>query len=407
VTIATGRPLAALLVLALLLAPGGGGSGAFAQSGAGLDLQVMVDQPTPFQPVSGEVEIEAAVVGSAAVTRVEFFVDGVLRGGLTSPPWKLPVDVGYENEEHLFRVVATAADGRSAAAEVRTPSIHVDEEVAVTLQQLYATVTCGGERVRGLTRDDFVLEERGRRQQIVTFASGEVPYTGIVLLDASESMAGDKLDNARRGVRAFLEGMRPLDEGKLVAFSDRPRVTTPFSKLPEPLTASLDRLTATGGSAVYDHLYLALRQLEPRQGRRLVVLLSDGEDAHSVLDGSVLLDTVRRSQALIYWLRLTTLSDLELQKNTFLSVWRSPDQNRTGTAQLVEAVVDSGGRIEPIRTAEQIESAFHGILGELADQYAIGFYPQDRRGDDRWRPVEISVRRAGCEVRSRAGFLDL
>jgi Ca-activated chloride channel family protein len=410
VTAATWRRFAGLLALALLLGTPTGGADAAAEAdtpGAPLDLQVMIDRPTSFQPVSGTVEIEAAVVGSVPVARVDFFVDGVRRGDLASPPWTLSVDVGYENEEHLFKVVAVAADGRSSAAEVRTPSYHVDEEVAVTLQQLYATVTCGGERVRGLTQDDFVLEERGRRQSIVTFGSGEVPYTAIVLLDASESMAGDKLENARRGVRAFLGGMRALDEGKLIAFSDRPRVTTPFSSLPELLTASLDELTATGGSAVHDHLYLALRQLEPRQGRRLVVLLSDGEDAHSVLDSSVLLDTVRRSQALIYWLRLTTLSDLQLEVNTFLSIWRSPEQNRTGIAHLVEAVADSGGRIEPVRTSEQIESAFRGILGELADQYAIGFYPQNRRSDDRWRKVEISVRRPGCKVRSRAGFLDL
>jgi VWFA-related protein len=370
------------------------------------DVVVTIERPTPFSPTSGEVEVEAVIGGTAHIVRVDFLVDGVHWGGVNAPPYRLVVDVGQENAEHLFQAVAYTDSGATAVAEVRTPRFRVDDEVAVTLQQLYATVTCGGERVADLGPDEFRLEEEGRPQRIVTFGAGEVPYTAIVLLDASESMRGAKLDNAKRGVLAFLEGMRPLDEGKLIVFSDHPRVVTPFSSLPELLTAALGRLRATGGSAVNDYLYLALRQLEPRQGRRLVILLSDGEDAHSVLDTSVLLDTVRRSQALIYWLRLTSQGGAAMERNTFQSIWRSPEENRFELGRLVEAVLESGGRIEPIVSPGQIESAFAGILDELSEQYALGFYPQGRLGDGRWRKVELSVQRPGCRVRSRAGFLD-
>ena len=397
---ARGRRLALVALAALA-----GGARAPAEPAA--DLVVTIERPTPFAPVIGQVDVEAVVSGPAEVARVDFLVDGVRWGEAKTPPYRFTVDVGNDNAEHLFQVVAYSSSGATDVAEVRTPKFRVDEEVAVTLQQLYATVTCDGVRVGDLARGDFVLEEGGREQEIVTFGSGEVPYTAIVLLDASESMRGEQLDNARRGVRAFLGGMRPLDEGKLIVFSDRPRLKTPFSNLPELLTAGLGRIEAAGGSAVNDHLYLALRQLEPRQGRRLVVLLSDGEDAHSVLDATVLLDTVRRSQALIYWLRLTSLSAAAMERATFNSTWRSPETNRAEIARLVEAIADSGGRIEPVSSPEQIEPAFRGLLGELGDQYAIGFYPRDRRGDGRWRKVEISVKRPGCKARSRAGFLDL
>jgi Ca-activated chloride channel family protein len=392
-----------LVALVGLVLPVAGGRLRAAAAG---DPVVTIERPDAFTPVSGEVEVEAVVRAAEPVARVTFLVDGVQWGEETEPPYRLTVDVGGDNVEHLFQVVAYAASGATGVAEVRTPKYRSDEEVAVTLQQLYATVTCGGERVRDLGRSDFELREGGRRQEIVTFGSGEIPYTAIVLVDASESMSGAKIENARRGARAFFGGMRELDEGKLIVFSDRTRASTPFSNLRELLTAGLGRIRAAGGSAVNDHLYLALRQLEPRHGRRLVVLLSDGQDAHSVLDATVLLDTVRRSQALIYWLRLTTPNASAHDGSTFMSIWRSPETNRAEVARLVEAVVDSGGRIEPVVAPTEIEPAFRGILDELADQYALGFYPSDRRGDGRWRKVEISIRRAGCKVRSRAGFLD-
>jgi len=368
---------------------------------------VTIETPTHLAPVSGEVEIRAVVGGDVPIERVDFLVDGVRWGEARSEPYEIKVDVGEENAEHLFQVVAFARSGETAIAEVVTPKYRVDEEFAVTLQQLYTTVTCGGERVGDLGQSAFHLEEHGQEQEIVTFGAGEIPYTAIVLLDASESMFGRKLDNARRGVRTFLDGMRRLDEGKLMVFSDRLRSTTAFSGVPELLTVGLDRIEAQGGSAVFDTLYLALRQLEPRQGRRIVVLLSDGEDVHSVLDSSVLLDTVRRSQALIYWLRLSVARDGTFQQRSFASTWRDRWQNDVETNRLEQAVLESGGRIDEVTAPEQIEPAFRAILAELGEQYAIGFYPRNLRGNGKWRPVELSVRRQGCEVRSRGGFLDL
>jgi Ca-activated chloride channel family protein len=368
---------------------------------------VTLESPSPFAPATGAIEIEAVVGSDEPIVRVDFLVDGVKWGEVTEPPYRMTVDVGTDNVEHFIQVIAFAASGETGLAEVSTPAFRSDHEVAVTLQQIYATVTCDGQRISTLKQGDFRLAEAGRSQEIVTFGSGDVPFTAIVLLDASKSMTGPKLANARRGVRAFLGGMRRLDEGKLMVFSDRLRSATPFSGLAELLTGGLDQIRADGGTAVYDHLYRSLRQLERRQGRRLVVVLSDGLDANSVLDTSVLLDTVRRSQALVYWLRLTDEETTRVRISGYHTAWRGVEENRLETERFEASVTESGGRIEEIRSPGQIEPAFREILAELREQYALGFYPGNRRHDGAWRPIEISVGREDCEVRSRGGFLDL
>ncbi len=78
--------------------------------------------------------------------------------------------------------------------------------------------------------------------------------------------------------------MRELDESKVTVFSDVIQNTTPFSGNPEVLTAGLTSALGHGGTAINDNLYVALKLLESRQGRRLVVLLSDGINSHSTLD---------------------------------------------------------------------------------------------------------------------------
>ena len=89
---------------------------------------------------------------------------------------------------HKFRVIAHGPGAATAAAAVTTPAITVDAQFSVELQQLYATARLDGRRVLDLTRDDFEVLDEGRRQELVTFARGDIPFTAVVLVDASLSM---------------------------------------------------------------------------------------------------------------------------------------------------------------------------------------------------------------------------
>jgi Ca-activated chloride channel family protein len=371
-------------------------------------LQVILTSPSPREVVSGEVMVSALVVPADARASVVFWVDSRAVMELTAPPYQTTVDVGQENVAHHFRVVARSADGTTVEDTVETGTIAVNEEIRVNLEQLYVTVTRNGRRVLDLGKDDFSVYDDGRRESIATFARGDIPLTAVVLLDSSLSMEGARLRAAREGASAFFRAMRPLDEGKLLVFSDRTRLATPFTNVPEVLLAGLARLTASGGTALNDNLYLALKWLEERQGRRVVVLLSDGRDSHSVLSMRDVLVKARQSQALIYWIRLAEEqpSTDETQTATF-STWRDGAWYKRERRLLEDTVSESGGRIVEVPRLEEIPPAFAEVLRELREQYVLGYEPTDQRHDGRWRRVEVKLTRSGDDVLTRGGYLDM
>lgn len=408
--------LAGRLALSLVLVAGARSAPTTAQiagdsagDGEKEPLRVFLDRPEPFAPVFGEVEMVATVVAETRVERVVFYVDGVAMGERDEPPWRLTVGVGSKNLEHRFEVIAYGTGGRTASASARTPAIRVDEEVRVALQQLYVTVTdrASGEPLLSLGAGDFEISDQGRSQRVVTFEHGDIPFTAVVMVDASLSMEGAKLEAAVQGATWFFDGMRGLDESKLLVFSDRVLRTTPFTTVPEVLTAGLSTIRARGGTAVADHLYFALQQIEARQGRRVVILLSDGVDSHSVLRMGTVLERARRSQALLYWLQLPYTETSGTEVPDLRGSWRSGEEYRQELETLRRVVEASAGRVQVLQSPEDIEPAFDEILRELREQYVIGYYPSVAKHDGSFRRVRVKVGRPGVDVRCQEGYLDL
>lgn len=286
------------------------------------------------------------------------------------------------------------------------PPFHVDEVVEVSLQQLYVTVANRrGERVLDLAPELFRLFDDGRAQKIVTFQAGDIPITAVLVVDASESMRGSPLRAARSGVGVFADGMRDLDEASVLGFSDRLLRRTPFAGDPDAVRRGLDGLEPVGGSAVYDHLYLALKLLEERQGRRVVLLLSDGLDGHSVVSYAQLDRVAGVSQSLVYWVRVRQRS-VSARTLTAMS-WVDPRDGERNYRRLEKLVRRSGGRIVEIDRVADVDWAFREVLSELREQYAIGYYPSPPHGGTgRFRPIAVKVSRPGLTVRAREGYVD-
>ena len=371
-------------------------------------IDVYLVEPGPGQIVIGEVAIVAEVSGNEPVTRVEFFVDGTLVGTASQPPYRVLTDVGPDNVEHLIRVIAHGASGTRAVASVTTTPIQISGEFAFDLQQLYVAASRNGESIHDLKQEDFEVRDNGKRQNIVSFARGDIPFTAVLLVDASQSMVGEKLVSAQRGVRDFADRMRPLDEVKLVVFSDYIRAVSPFTSFSDILTAGLERVTAVGGTAVNDVLYVALSRLEERQGRRVVILLSDAIDAHSALGMRHVLPSARRSRAIVYVIRtMAGARDDEPDKlSGAKSPWRDEEGHRAEFRQLVSLVNESGGKVFGVESADGIEAAFREIFSELRDHYVLGYYPSNQRGDGSWHKVRVKVSRPGTDLRTSSGYLD-
>lgn len=386
------HPVAMALALALLLA---------APAAA---IDVFLTNPRPQEGVFGEVEIVAEVLSAEPVTEVVFQVDDEVVTRLTEPPWRHRVDVGQANVPHNFTVTATDAAGESARATVITRTIAVDMALDLELQQLYVTATSGGRRVLDLPREGFTVIDEGDEQQIVTFERGDVPLTAALLVDTSVSMKGARLQAALEGAKAFVANMKELDEASLVLFSDRLLHATPYTGEPAVMSAGLGDVEAGGGTALNDHLYSALKQLELQQGRRVVVLLSDGTDIESVLSIDDVLWKARRSQALVYWIRLRDDETGRVVART--SGWRDMEGHRREVDGLERLVLESGGRVVEIDQVSQATAAFRDILTELRDQYVIGYYPSRNENDGSWHDVRVRVRRGGVSLRTREGYVD-
>lgn len=382
--------LAIRLALALWLA-----------TAAAVALEIRIMVPPAGEVLLGEVEVVAEVIAERPPRFIELIVDGQSAGRLDRGPYRWIVDLGDRTAPHSLEVRGEDAEGRPSSSVLESPGVRVDSEIEVELVPLYVTVTRDGAAIETLERGDFTLLDDGRREKIVTFERGDVPLTAVLLLDVSESMQGRQLDGALAGVRAFIDGMQSLDQAMLLLFSDQVQRATPFTGFPELLRAGLEGVTAEGGTAVNDHLYLALELLAARRGRRVIVLLSDGLDSASVLAMKDVLSTGRRGSTLIYWLRLPLTAG-----QSFSSAWRGASEHRREMADLERAVRRSGGQIVTLGRIDEALVAFERILAELRGQYVLGYYPTVDRDDGSWHRVRVRVAQPGVEVRYRDGYVD-
>ncbi len=365
-------------------------------------ITVRITEPEFGVPVFGRVKVVAEVESEHQISRAELFLDGRAAGLLEGPPpYRWTLEVGEDNVGHRFEVMARDAAGEEAHDVVITPAIQVDQEIEVELQQLYVTVTRGGDAARDLERGDFTVNDDGVRQQLVTFERGDVPLAALLLVDSSDSMRGERLRLALAGARSFVDSMARLDQAMLLLFADTVVHRAPFTGFPGVLASGLDGARAGGGTALSDHLYAALKLLEDRQGRQVVILLSDGVDTTSVLEMSDVLWAARRSQALVYWLRLP----LGERPGAISSAWRDGAGHHRELLSLEGLVRSSGGRIVPLASLGDATAAFTEILGELRGQYVLGYYPEPRRNDGHWRKVRVRAG-AGVKVRAREGYVD-
>jgi Ca-activated chloride channel family protein len=200
--------------------------------------------------------------------------------------------------------------------------------------------------------------------------------------------------------------MEPFDETKLIVFSDGIRATSPFTSFSDVLTASLERVPAAGGTAVNDVLYLALNQLEQRQGRRVVVLLSDGIDTHSVMRMRHVVASARRSRAIVYFIRMRSGGPDQVygEPPSATSPWRDLQAHKVEFRSLLQVVT---GTVFEIDDPATIAAAFDSIVGELRDHYVLGFYPSEPENDGSWHRIRVEVSRPGIKIRTSAGYIGL
>ncbi len=385
-------PAAALAALASLPAAPAAAQG----------VDVLMVSPKKGEPVFGPVELAWEVLTAEEVDRIEVFVDGQPMGELVAPPWRLTVDVGDENREHRFLARVHTVSGTTGESLYVSPAFRIDAELDAALRPIYVTALDGDRRVLDLEEGDFEVLDDGQRQVLTSFSRGDAEIAAALVVDASVSMRGHRLRFALRGAASFALGLAEIDEAALYLFSDRLVHATPFTADRRELLAGLDGVEATGGTALNDHLYLALKRLEERKGRRVLILLSDGVDSHSALPMRDVAWLARRSRALVYWVR----TDPRQGEGQRYSAWKGAEEYKAEEELLEKTVLETGGRIVTLDRIEDAETAMRGILQELREQYVLGYYPSEIRRDGSWHQVEVRVARPGIRLRARDGYID-
>jgi Ca-activated chloride channel family protein len=278
-------------------------------------------------------------------------------------------------------------------AQESDSSIKVD----VKLVNVFVTVTDEhGAPIAGLRKENFDLQEDGREQNIAVFdRESELPVSIVLALDTSLSTRKDlplELQSARRFVHAIL---RPVDALALYGVSEAVNEIVPFTSDLKRIDRGIDRLPLGSATAVYDALYLGTQALDPRQGRKVMVIITDGGDTVSQVSYKQAVRAAQEAEAILYSIIVVPIE-------------ASAGRDTGGEHALIQLSEDTGGKHFYAKSLAQFDDAFRQIGDELRTQYLLAYYPSQKLSDSQFHRIQVSIDRlpaaAQYRVRHRTGY---
>lgn len=256
----------------------------------------------------------------------------------------------------------------------------------------YVTVVDGNNRlVTDLQREDFELLDNGRPQEITIFDNEVRPFTVVVMLDTSVSMT-DRLDDLHAGAEQFLLRMLPHDKGMVGAFNDKIEFASGFSSDRHSLISTLKHLDFGNQTRLYDAVHASLDQLEKVDGRKVILLFTDGADFGSRQGSGRALERARDSEVMIYGIGLETEFF-----NGQVVVRSKPDSILNRFAN------ETGGGFFDLKKNADLGPAFSRVAQELRSQYLIGFSPATL--DGKVHRLEVRLKKPALKARSRRSYV--
>jgi VWFA-related protein len=405
---------AGLLAAAPASAVGLATSPAPAATGHGLKFIAPRHLATVLGPST--IELDLAPPAGLSVRDVRVSVDGSLVATLVGPPWKAVWDAGENGGDHLIEARAVFSDGSEAYTSLRTSRLRVDQIEEVAAVSVYAVAKDPRETyVTDLRVEEVRLEENGRPQKIQQFSSERRPLRIALVLDTSLSMKGRKLKAAREAALEFLGLLAPGDEGVVIGFSDRVGVLQELTGDAAELARAVRATEASGGTALYDAIWEASNLLNAFDGRRVLVLLSDGKDEGSsgLEPGSLhtsgeAVERALRNEVIVFAIGLgEALAEdaARLEKDPQASVEMLDFDGRRPLASILREVSDTtGGRAIFTDAPGKLRRAFEEVSADLRHQYALAYVSDDHARDGKWREIRLVVTRPGVTMANRKGY---
>jgi Ca-activated chloride channel family protein len=295
-----------------------------------------------------------------------------------------------------IRKAALAAAAIAAAVAIRgqePPVFKVD----VRLVRMLATVKDPmGKLVGGLERTDFRVTDNGVEQQIAVFERNtEQPLSIALLVDTSRSTEREKryeISSINTFVTRLTGEGNPGDTLALFSFNTEVTALTPFTRGRGVIRSGLGKLKSEGGTALFDAIYLASGELRRREGRHVVLVVSDGGDTVSRTSFQKALESLHAADAVLYAI-------------VTVPVKGEAGRNLRGENALITLSTWTGGQFFMPTPGADLDEAFANVIRDLRTQYLISYYPSNvPPSKDRFHRVKLEVNRPGHTVSTRNGY---
>jgi Ca-activated chloride channel homolog len=376
----------ALAVLAVAL------GGALVQVAAHADdpaLAIRITSPTGRTGFTGAVRIVAQLKAGATTGPVRFFVDGkLLEEDRDGPPYAVEWLDENPFERRELAVEAADAAGRTARDQVVLEPFDVVEEAQVTSVLLDVSVhDRSGAAIGGLAPEAFALAEDGVPQQLDGVLRESVDATFALLVDASGSMSR-RMDFVRRTAATLAGFLRPRDRMIVAPFARALRAATgPTRDLPT-IVGAIDAIAPEGGTAILDSLVSLAHTVANAEGRRAIVLITDGYDEHSTLSFQAALEEVKKAGVTVYVVGIGGVAGISMK----------------GERLLRQIATATGGMCFFPAVDQQLAGAHDALTRDIQNRYLVSYTPSNQAIDGGWRSVSLKTGNPDYVVRTRPGY---
>jgi Ca-activated chloride channel family protein len=255
-----------------------------------------------------------------------------------------------------------------------------------------------GRLIGSLEKSDFEIFDSGAPQEAAVFERHtEQPLSVALLIDTSASTAKDlkyEVTSASRFLKALTREGNPKDSLALYSFTHDVTLQSNFTRNPGRIEKALSNLKAEAGTSMYDAMCFGAEALEDREGRRVLVVISDGGDTTSVRSYHDALRAVHRADAVVYGIVVVPITN-------------DAGRNIGGEHALISIGQSTGGRVFFPSVGRDLDAAFDQILRDLRTQYLLAYYPKNLPEiKSKFRPIRVQLKRADLQAFTRGGYYE-
>ncbi len=241
-----------------------------------------------------------------------------------------------------------------------------------------------GRPVNGLTKNDFAIFEDNVQQQIQIFKHEDIPLSLGLIIDNSGSMR-NKRERVNSATLTFARESNPEDETFIVNFDDAAYLEQDFTGSIGDLIDALDNIDTRGETALYDAVYLSVDHVKAgKKDKRVLLLISDGEDNVSKYGLNKVIDALRESKVTLYAIGLLEEND---QRG---GLFKKPPSKKAKEVLQKFAEITGGQAYFP-KSLDEVEELVKDIAHEIRNHYTVSYTPSNRKLDGSWREIRVKV----------------